>query len=73
MGAELARHAKGWFVRPIRRSPAPAVDERRLVALAGGGLKTTFEGASIQVVPGAGHTLMIERATETLEALASVM
>ncbi len=36
-------------------------------------LAAAIKGASIQVVPGAGHTLMIERATETLEALASVM
>ncbi len=36
-------------------------------------LAAAINGGSIQVIPGAGHMLMIERATETLEALASVM
>ncbi len=36
-------------------------------------LAAAINGRSIQVIPGAGHMLMIERATETLEALASVM
>ncbi|MDE2364086.1 MAG: alpha/beta hydrolase [Hyphomicrobiales bacterium] len=36
-------------------------------------LASAIKGAHIQVIPGAGHMVMIERATETLEALASAM
>ncbi len=36
-------------------------------------LAGAIKGGSIQVIPGAGHMAMIERSTETLEALASVM
>jgi pimeloyl-ACP methyl ester carboxylesterase len=36
-------------------------------------LAAAIEGAEIEVIPGAGHMVMIERATETLRALASIM
>jgi pimeloyl-ACP methyl ester carboxylesterase len=36
-------------------------------------LAAAIRGAEIEVVPGAGHMVMIERATETLRALATIM